>query len=213
MKLHTISLATTFLLGFIPVACQAQDFSADVVYGTATKTSAPINKSDAAPIHSPKIYVSKDNIRLETGNLSGTVLLVNGEEHSAVALFPARREYQQLGSGPSEYFRVEDPENACPDWQKASAEKIVCDKAGHELVDGREAVKYQNKRAFDGSTDAVWIDPTLKFVIKWEGAGTGAELHNIKVGTQAADLFAMPADYKFRKPQKGSSKGFSPRPR
>src|SRR5947209_3703130 len=190
MKLDKIRLAITFLLTFIPVACRAQDFSADVIYGSASKSSAPINKSDAAASNSPKIFVSKDNIRLETGNLSGTVLLVNGGEHSSVALFPVRKEYQPLGSAPSEYFRVEDPENACPDWQKASAQQIVCEKVSHELVDGRDAIKYQNKRTSDTSTDAVWIDPALKFVIKWEGAGTGAELHNIKLGTQAADLFA-----------------------
>jgi len=32
MKVKSISLAATFLLGLVPALCSAQDFSADVVY-------------------------------------------------------------------------------------------------------------------------------------------------------------------------------------
>ncbi len=56
---------------------------------------------------------------------------------------------------------------------------------------------------------AVWVDKALKFVIKWQAAGTGAELRNIKEGQQAADLFTVPSDYKIAAPQKATSKGFS----
>src|SRR5258705_13894227 len=121
-------------------------------------------------------------MRLETRRLTGTVLLVNGKEHTAVALFPSQRSYQDLASTPSEYFQVEDPENACPDWGKVSKQKIACEKIGHEAVDGRQAVKYQNKDAKENAVTAVWIDVSLKFVIKWESFSTGAELHSIKEG-------------------------------
>jgi hypothetical protein len=137
--------------------------------------------------------------------------LVNRGEQTSVALFPARKAYQPLAAGPSQYFRVENAEDACPDWQKASDQKIVCEKVGQEVVDGRQTVKYHNKNSSSDATAAVWIDLTLKFVVKWEGADTGAELHNIQVAQQAADLFAVPSAYKLLKPQKGSSKGFSQR--
>jgi hypothetical protein len=150
-------------------------------------------------------------MRLETRGLTGTVLLVNGKEHTAVALFPSQRSYQDLASTPSEYFHVEDPENACPDWAKVSKQKIACEKIGHEAVDGRQAVKYQNKDAKENAVTAVWIDVSLKFVIKWEAFSTGAELHSIKEGQQPMDLFAVPAGFNVLQPQKTMSKGFSKR--
>jgi hypothetical protein len=149
-------------------------------------------------------------MRLETHGLTNTILVVNGE-HNAVALFPVKKEYQPLPTGPSEYFRVENAEDACPDWQKAADQKIVCEKVGHEVVDGRQAVKYRNKGASDAAAEAVWIDSALKYVVKWKGAGTGAELRNIKEGQQGADLFTVPSDYKVLKPQRAKHKGFSPK--
>jgi hypothetical protein len=209
MKLTATSLAATFLLGLIPSVCHAQEFSADVKYLATSKPDAPSPGTGISPDLSSKLYVSKDKMRLETNGLTSTILVVNGE-HNAVALFPVKKEYQPLPTGPSEYFRVENAEDACPDWQKAADQKIVCEKVGHEVVDGRQAVKYRNKGASDAATDAVWIDSALKFVIKWEGAGTGAELRNIKEGQQGADLFTVPSDFKVLKPQKAKHKGFSP---
>jgi hypothetical protein len=211
MKLRAAGLAAVFLLGLVPAVGHAQDFSADVVYLAPGSGDAPATA--AAPSSHPdsKIYVSKDKMRLETRGLTGTVLVVNGGEQTAYALFPARKAYQPLGSGPSEYFRVDNAEDACPDWQKASAHKIVCEKVGQEAVDGRQTVKYRNKGAPDNATAAVWIDETLKFVVKWEGGATGAVLRNIKEGQQSAELFSVPSDYKPLKPQKGSKKGFSER--
>lgn len=214
MKRKATSVAAAVLLGLIPAVCQAQDFSADVVYA-ATSTPAASSTGTATSPHLPsKLYVSKDKMRLETRGFTGTILLVNGGEHTTVALFPAQKAYQHLATGPSEYFRVEDAEDACPDWQKAADQKIVCEKVGHEVVDGRQTVKYQNKSASaDASTTAVWVDPTLNFVIKWDSGSTGAELRSIKEGQQAADLFTVPSGYELLKPPKKASKGFSRRSR
>lgn len=214
MKLTVTSLAAMFLLGLIPAFCHAQDFSADVEYLATSNPDASRGATENSPHPSSKLYVAKDKMRLETRGLSETVLLVNGGEHTATALFPAKKEYQPLPAGPSQYFRVENAEDACPDWQKAADQKIVCEKVGHEMVGGRQAVKYQNKgAASETATAAVWVDLALKFVIKWEGTDTGAELRNISEGQQAADLFAVPSDYKFLKPQRARQKGFSPQSR
>jgi hypothetical protein len=195
------------------MACQAQGFSADVVYAASNKPATP--STGTASTHTPsKIYVSKDKMRLETRGFTNTILLVDRVEHTAVALFPARKEYQYLNAGPSEYFRFQDADNACPDWQKAGEQKINCEKVGPEVVDGRQTVKYQNKGAAgNAAIAAVWVDPALHFVIKWEDADTGAELHDIKEGPQAADLFAVPSNYTILKPLKKAPKGPSPRPR
>ena len=210
MKLNATSLAATFLLGLIPSFCPAQEFSADVVYLATSKPDAP--STGTSPHPDSKLYVSKDKMRLETHGFTDNALVVNRGDHTAFALFPARKAYQALALGPSEYFRVENADDACPDWQKVATQKIVCEKVGREVVNGRPAVKYRNKGASESATAAVWIDSALKFVVKWEGADTGAELHNIKEAQQAADLFVVPSGYKVLTPQKGSSKGFSQRP-
>jgi len=212
MKVMATTLLAALLLALIPPVVHAQDFAADVVYIATTKPHAPSGGTATPPGHSSKLYVSQNKMRLETRGVTGTILLVNRDEHSAIALFPAQKAYQQLNSAPSEYFRVEDAENACPDWAKASDQKIVCEKVGHEGVDGRPTVKYQNKGAANDATNAVWIDAALKFVIKWESASTGAELRNITEAPQAADLFTVPSAYDVLRPQK-PSKGFSKRAR
>lgn len=61
-------------------------------------------------------------------------------------------------------------------------------------------MKYQNKGTLEAATTAVWVDKALKFVIKWQSAGSGAELRNIKEGQQAADLFTVLSDYKLPLP-------------
>ena len=70
-------------------------------------------------------------------------------------------------------------------------------------------MKYQNKGASESAPAVVWVDKALKFVIKWQAAGTGADLRNIKEEPQAAGLFAVPSDYRMAAPQKATSKGFS----
>ena len=203
MGIRAASLSATLFIALITTFSYGQEFSADVVYVDSSgkeSTSHPASK----------IYVNKDKIRLETNGFTGTVLLVNRADQNNFVLQPKRKTYQSLASGPSEYFRVENPDDACAAWQSAGDQKIVCEKVDTEMVNGHEAVKYQNKAATDVSTSAVWIDKSLKFVIKWQSADAGAELRNIKEEKQAADLFNVPQDYKSASPQKGS-KGFSHR--
>ncbi len=211
LKLEATSLTAALLLGLIAATCSAQDFSADVVYLATTKPGAQSTSAGNSAHPPSKLYVTKDKIRLETHGLSDTILLVNGAKQTAIALFPTQKAYQYLTGGFSEYFRVEDAENACPDWRKAAEQKIVCEKVGHEAVDGRQTVKYRSKGTSDAAASAVWIDTALKFVVRWEGAGAGAELRNIKEAELAADLFTLPPGYEALKARKSKSKGFSKR--
>jgi len=210
MKFKATPVAAVWLLGLIPLLCQAQEFSADVVYVAAGKPKpASPATATANPAHpASKIYVAKDQMRLETRGFAGTILLMGGEERTTFLLYPGQKAYQPLASGPSQYFRAANAEDACLDWQKAADQKIVCEKVGLEVVAGRQAVKYQNKGASDAATATVWIDVALKFVVKWEGVDTGAELRNIDEASQAADLFVVPSDYELLKAKKAKSKGF-----
>ncbi len=196
------TLAVLFV-AVVSVMSHAQEFSADVVY---LEPNGSVSGSHPAS----KIYVSKENFRLETNGFTGTVLLVNRGEQTAFLLQPKKKTYQPLATGASEYFRAENPEDACGNWQNATTQKIDCKKVGDEAVNGRDAVHYENTSAGQTATSAVWIDKALKFVTKWKAADAGAELRNIKEGQQTADLFTVPSDYKQATPQKGS-KGFSHR--
>ena len=204
MKIKTTILGTVLVcLG--SALCHAQDFSANVVYFEVPRTADA--KSPQAP---SKLYVSKDKIRLQTYGFTDAILLVNGAQHSTIALYPGRKIYQLL-AGSSQYFRVENANDACADWQKATEQKIACEKVGEEEVNGRHTVKYLNKNAAGANTSAVWVDADLKFVVKWETATTGAELREIKEEKLSSELFVVPDEYKPKMPQKGSSKGFTPR--
>jgi hypothetical protein len=208
VEIKSTTLIAALFVSLISTISQAQEFSADVVY-LDTKNLNPPADGSATAHPSSKLYVSKDKIRLETNGLTGTILLADIGEHTAVALQPKKKAYQPLASAPSQYFRVESADDACPKWQSVAEQKIVCEKVGPEVVNGREAVKYKNKGTSEAATTAVWVDKTLKFVIKWQAAGSGAELRNIKEGQQAADLFTVPSDYKIPAPQKAAAKGFS----
>jgi len=152
---------------------------------------------------SSKIFVSKDKMRLDTRGARQTVLLIDFATHKSTAIFPEQKEYQGLATAPPQYFPVSDADNACPDWQKAVGREITCEKAGNELIAGRRTVKYLQRSArAGGSASSVWIDRTLKFVIKWQDADGGAELHDIHEGPQATELFVVPRGYEVLKPQK-----------
>jgi hypothetical protein len=205
MKYFSALLA--FSLGMAQAVCSGQEFSANVIRSDGND-SAGSAASDTSHNLS-RLFVSNDKLRLEMGGPTGTVLLVNGAEHTAYAIFPAKKEYQPLAGGPSEYFRTHDAENACPDWQKVSVQKLDCEKVGSDVLNGRHTVKYRNKTASNEAVSTVWIDVALKFVIKWEGAGAGAQLKDIQEAKQAEDLFVLPSDYDVPKPKKGTNKGFS----
>jgi hypothetical protein len=208
MKRKIVSLLATISLGCIPAVCLAQDFSADVVYVTPGKAAAAAGGTPGSTRQPSKLFVSTSKMRLETRGITGTILLVNSEDHTTVALFPGQKSYQPLASAPSEYFHVQDPENACADWQAASELKISCEKVGHEELNGRQTVKYQNKNAtLAAPVSAVWIDPSLNFVAKWEGKGAGAELSNItKEEKLSSALFEIPQGYELLKPKKKPKK-------
>jgi hypothetical protein len=68
-------------------------------------------------------------------------------------------------------------------------------KIGNETVHGRSSVRYEGTNA-KGETGDVWVDPKLRFPVKWEGKRGSRELRNIQEGTQPASLFEIPGDYK-----------------
>jgi len=209
LKLDLARLAAVGLLGLAPLAAHAQSFSADVMYSAGlARPGAPSAPAARTPREPSKLYVSKDRLRLEMNGITGTVLLVNGGEGTAFAVFPSRKAYQPLVGPPSEYFWVENAADACSSWQKVMTQRITCEKAGAEEVAGRQTVKYVGKNAAGAPIAAVWIDSALKFSIKWQNVDAGAELRDIKLAQQAEELFSVPSEYSLLTPLKSKTKGF-----
>ena len=170
------------------------EFSADII--DLGKSGTPTQA---------KIYFAKDKMRLEPQNAgargAGAVIVNFGTQTSTVLMaqqrmymeMPAQTQAQRM-SYASAFFRTGDVENACADWQKVNTNQgRTCHKVGSDSVNGRSTVKYE---ATDANGDVhFWLDPKLRFPVKWDGKNSGGELRNIQEGSQPASLFEIPAGY------------------
>ena len=196
---NVLPLLAAALLALQPAIGRSQEFTADVVYAAIAGTPTSV-----VPALPARLFVSKEKMRLDFVGVAGQTLIVDDQRHETLLLMRARRTYQQLGSRPSEYFRVADAEHACPDWEQAVGLSIRCESVGREVIDGRPAIQYQRTRS-NGTRDYVWIDAKLKYVIKWRADDTEAELRNVKEGAQLADWFEIPEGYEPARPLKSRS--------
>jgi len=151
-----------------------------------------------------KIYFAKDKIRIESQGTSaqGGAIIVNFATQTSIVLMAQQHMYletaaksqnQRMGFA-STFFRTGDVENACGDWQKTQNQGGTCHKVGNESVNGRNTVKYEATNS-SGEVGHFWLDPKLRFPVKWDGKNSGGELRNIQEGPQPASLFEIPAGF------------------
>jgi hypothetical protein len=150
-----------------------------------------------------KLFFGKDKIRIETqgGAHGGGAIIVNYATQTSIVLMaqqhmymemPAQTQAQRLGYN---FFQTGDVENACGDWKKLrSSQGASCHKVGDETVSGRSTVKYETTNS-SGEVSYFWLDPKLRFPVKWQGKSNSGELRNVQEGTQAASLFEAPAGF------------------
>jgi len=192
---HRLGMFCLIVFSLITTGVLAQeDFSANVV-----------TQKDGKQTTSPtRIYITKDKMRFESSQPNGHsgAMIVNFSTQTSDVLMPERKMYMEFptGQGPGArqmqgLFRVRDVEDACGDWQKMAAKPGgTCRKVGSEAVNGRSTVKYQGTSA-SGEVSNIWLDPKLRFPVRWETKDSGGELQDIKEGSQPASLFAIPGDY------------------
>jgi hypothetical protein len=153
-----------------------------------------------------KIYSAKDKMRIESqaaGPRGGGAVIVNFATQTSTVLMaqqhmymemPAQSQSQRMGYAYA-FFQAGDVENACGDWQKtAHTQGGSCHKLGDETINGRNTVKYETTNA-NGDVSHFWLDPKLRFPVKWQGKNSGGELRNIQDGAQPATLFEVPAGF------------------
>ncbi len=188
------SLPALLLTGSLALA---QEFSADVV------TTKPDNTRMS------KVYAGKNKVRFEVagGNaaMGPSAIIFDDARHTYTVVMTDRRMY--MDAPPmmvkpmiTNYWRVQDVNDACPDWKKtaeaAGTDKNwgSCTKIGSDNLNGRSAVKYEGVSK-KGEKMHVWVDTKLNVVVKTDESSGGFELRNIQEGSQPASLFEIPAGY------------------
>ena len=151
-----------------------------------------------------KIYFAKDKIRfdsLDKDSGHSGAFIMNLSNQSMLILMPQQHMYMEMPAEAQEqrqmfsFFKTSDVENACSDWLKLANNKGgTCHKLGRETVNGRNTVKYEGTNT-KGESSQVWLDPKLRFPVKWQGASGGGELRNIQEGSQPPSLFEVPSGY------------------
>jgi hypothetical protein len=163
-------LRTSCGIAFLLVASFAlaqSEFSAEMV-----DTQKSGNPTQA------KIYMAKDKIRIESGvgdaKGSGAVIM-NMATQTYTILMDKQHMYMEMPTPTTgqrtmyNFFRTGDVESACVDWlQQAKNKGGSCHKVGSDTVNGRSTVKYEGT-SVKGDTVTFWIDPKVRFPVKWEG--------------------------------------------
>jgi hypothetical protein len=146
-----------------------------------------------------RVSVKGAKVRLDTeGQTQPNYAILNLTVRQSAMVLPATKSYVVSQPGHLQtsipFFIVEDPDNACPAWEKSIKAPGMCKKVGNETINGRSTVKYTGTTD-NGETGTAWIDRELRFVIKWDGDKSAAELQKIQEGPQSASLFEIPTDY------------------
>lgn len=192
-RIKRISCLIAFLLAASFALAQAE-FSAEIV--DTMKADNPVNA---------KIYFAKDKMRIESSAASargmGAAVIVNLTKQSTLIIMDKQHMYMEAPADMAgqraaySFFSTGDAEAACADWLAQAKNKGgSCHKVGSDTVNGRSTVKYEGANA-GGDTNTFWIDPKLRFPVKWQSKNNGGELRNIQEGSQPASLFEVPAGY------------------
>lgn len=171
---------------------------------TQTEFSADIMETQKGEGPQAKVYFGKDKIRFEPTKKDprgGGALIMDLSSQTSTVLMEQQHMYMQLPAqianqrNAYHFFRTGDVENACGDWLAQSWNKGgTCHKVGGDNVNGRSTVKYEGTNA-KGESGTIWLDPKLRFPVKWQGKNGGGELQNIKEGAQPDSLFEIPSGY------------------
>jgi hypothetical protein len=175
----------------------AQEFSADVLNRNTDNTGLK------------KLYSGKDKVRFEVlsknSAMGPSAIILDEAQHKYIVLMAERHMYMDaplmmVKTLITQFWRVQDVNDACPGWKKAAEEAGTyknwggCSKIGSESLNGRSAVKYEGL-SNKGEKSYIWVDAKLHCVVKTDNASGGIGLRNIQEGSQPASLFEVPADY------------------
>jgi hypothetical protein len=173
-------LTYLLLLGMLSSgAAAAPEFSADIVSRTASGMDLRA---------SARLFVANGKVRIETAAAAAGYFLVDGT--AAIFVHPERQIFTDARQSTplTRIFLAVDPANPCPQWQAAAQN------AGDN---GEWSCERITTREYNVAASRRWIDAHLQFPVRFRAAdGTTLTLEHIRVGTQPAGLFTVPASYR-----------------
>jgi hypothetical protein len=196
---------TSVLRSFVRISCCCVVVLMASVALAQTEFSADVVNLENGGQTQAKVYFAKDKLRIESQDQKNPrnmgAFIMSLDTQSSIVLMPQQHMYMEMPAamgqqrGLYSFFRTGDVENACADWQKLRTNQGgTCHKVGNETVNGRSTVKYEGTDS-KGEVNQVWLDPKLRFPVKWRGKDKGGELRNIEEGSQPSSLFEVPAGY------------------
>jgi hypothetical protein len=195
-------MVMTLSLGIEANAARAQQFSAELVSAKA-----------AGDVVGPagRVYVADRKARIETPDLPDAFLIVDPAAPAAYLVRPLQRIFMDAkqSSRLTRIFVPLDPSDPCMQWQTMAEVAGISDQGGQwrcdaqdrEAVAGRDTMKFtiQSPRG----RGAAWIDPELKFPVRFEFEdGAVFALQNIQETQQPPDKFEIPGNYRKLDPRK-----------
>jgi hypothetical protein len=194
--------AITSLLLLTSLA-KAAEFSSDIVM---------TNGNPQTVLSAGKLYVSNDQVRIETPDSQGGFFVSDSTKIIAYFVRPSGKVFMAAKqSSPLTQILVPvDPDNPCEMWEAMAIDAGIggeeglwrCNRLGDELIDSRKTIVYSALSARN-KKNIVWIDPQLKFLVRSQDeTGVVINLTNVQEGPQSASLFDIPAHFSKFDPQK-----------
>lgn len=181
---------------------QAQEFSADLV---------SVNPAGQLDGRGGRIFVSNRQVRIETPDLPGGFLLIDGDHDAAYFVRPAQHVFMDAKQSSllTQIFVPVDPNDPCRQWQAMAGIAGAIDDGGQWRCERVEKDRVEEGDTLEylaispqGRRSRGWIDPRLRFVIRLQAEdGSAIDLENIRPGPQPPSLFEIPADYRKFDPQ------------
>jgi hypothetical protein len=183
--------------GVFAPSAHASEFSADIVSRDAA--GAVIGAV-------AKLFVRNHMVRIETPEVSGGFLLINGDAGTAQFVRPAQQLFMEAkqSSRLTQIFVPVDTKEPCRQWHAAASNAGVaraagewrCERIEDEIIDGRRAVQFRVSSPVSPSSRR-WIDSDLEFPLKLLASdGTTIALEHILVEAQPANRFAIPPGFR-----------------
>jgi hypothetical protein len=186
-NLNKVSMSIAVFILCVSSSAKAEEFSADLI----SRTSGGVLKG--------KIFVSKDRARMETRE---AITITRMDKKTVWVLMPKDKKYLEQAFDPIKAAAItEDPSGVVE-------QKFM----GQEIIDGRQANKYEVKYDTAGMRGSLleWFTPGFHVPVKTAAVDNSwaLEYKSIKNARQPDELFEIPADYEKisgRKPAAGDS--------
>lgn len=185
MKILLLSLCAVAI--FAVNAAQAQEFAADAI---AHNAKGQVAKT--------KVYVEREWVRVEPLGAPSYEIL-NTTDGTGFFVVPGKKvivqQTPEVAKQSISPYKV--PGDLCVSIS-TSDNTVVCKKLGSETTNGHTVEKWQlmqtvNKKA---KSTLVWVDRSLRAVVKSQSDLGGFEMTNFRFGKQLPNLFELPAGFK-----------------